>query len=72
MSKKIVAKITEVLPDQNTIVDFLKEHNLIDNPVLQVLGEPKDFIDQDLYGYAYAKTNVTDYHKPYNGYGSLF
>jgi hypothetical protein len=64
MSRKIVEKMTSVLPDQYGIVQFLKDHNLINNPVLQVFGEPKDFIDQDMYGYAYAKTDVTDYHKP--------
>lgn len=64
MSRKIVEKMTSVLPDQYNIVQFLKDHNLIDNPVLQVFGEPKDFIDQDMYGYAYAKTDATDYHKP--------
>tara|TARA_B110000305_G_scaffold166916_1_gene184571 strand:- start:2679 stop:3530 length:852 start_codon:yes stop_codon:yes gene_type:complete len=64
MSRKIVSKIIKVLPDQYSIVDFLKHHNLIDNPVLDVMGEPKDFIDQDLYSYAYAKTDVMEYHKP--------
>ena len=64
MSRKVVSEMVKVLPDQHTIVDFLKEHGLIDNPVLEILGERKDFIDQDMYGYAYAKTNVTDYHKP--------
>lgn len=64
MSRQVVSEMVSVLPDQYTIVDFLKENNLIDNPVLEVLGERKDFIDQDLYGYAYAKTNVTRFHKP--------
>jgi hypothetical protein len=64
MSRKIVSKIIKVLPDQYSIVDFLKHHNLIDNPILDVMGEPKDFIDQDLYAYAYAKTDVMEYHKP--------
>lgn len=64
MSKKIVSKITKVLPDQYSFVNFLKEHNLIDNPVLEVFGERKDFIDQDLYGFAYSQTDVLDYHKP--------
>ena len=31
---------------------------------MEVLGERKDFIDQDLYSYAYTKTDVLDSHKP--------
>lgn len=64
MSKKIASKLTKVLPDQYNLVQFLKDHNLIDNPVLEVLGERKDFIDQDLYAYAYTKTDVLNFHKP--------
>lgn len=64
MSRKVVSKMTKVLPDQYSLVDFLKHHDLIDNPVLEVLGERKDFIDQDLYSYAYTKTDVLDSHKP--------
>ncbi len=58
MSKKVVSEMVKVLPDQNTIIDFLETFGLIDNPIIEVLGEKKDFIDQDMYGYAYAKRMI--------------
>ena len=64
MSNKIVSRMTKALPDQNCFVDFLDHHNLLDNPLIEVFGEKKDFIDQDLYAYAYATTDVLKYHKP--------
>lgn len=64
MSKKVASLMTRALPDQYEFIEFLKHHNLLHNPVLEIMGERKDFIDQDLYGYAYSKTSVLKYHKP--------
>tara|TARA_R100000008_G_scaffold86400_1_gene79327 strand:+ start:388 stop:1239 length:852 start_codon:yes stop_codon:yes gene_type:complete len=64
MGRPVVEKMTSVLPNQHTMVDFLKVHNLIDNPLIEIDGEKKDFIDQDLYSYAYTTTDVLTHHKP--------
>lgn len=60
MSRKIVESLCEHIPQEDEFIEFLKTFNLINNPVLKVgkNREPKDFIDQDLFSYAYICSGV--------------
>lgn len=61
MSKKIAEKLSNVLPKESEFLTFLHKFLLHTNPILEIDKEKKDFIDQDLMSYGYAKTNVLEY-----------
>lgn len=60
MDRKVASELCEVLPDEGDFYNFLRKFNLHTNPILDIDGEKKDFIDQDLMSYGYAKTDVLD------------